>query len=81
MEEALKEILKSLIEQYPVLSSALFGIGLLRAINKPLFALVRAYVEYTLTKKDDEILNKIEESKPYRVIVFLLDWFTSIKVK
>lgn len=66
--------------QYPLLVSGLVFVGILRTINKPLFALLNAYVQATPSEKDDEVLKKVETSKVYTHLVFLLDYFTSIKL-
>lgn len=57
-------------------------IGSLRLINKPLFEFLRAITKFTYwTDRDDKLLSKIETSKIYKTIVFILDWLTSIKLK
>ena len=80
MEALLISLLASAVEQYPVLTSIFIVIGLLRAINKPLFALLRAYAVQTESKADDEFLDQVEASKLYKTISFVLDWTTSIKL-
>lgn len=74
------EIIHSLIDQFPVLSSLLVAIGVLRAIFKPLMTLLEKYVEATPSKKDDKWLLKVKESKYYAGIVWLIDYFASIKM-
>lgn len=53
--------------------------GFLRIINKPLFTALRSYVESTETKEDDKQLEKIERSQAYKMFLFVLDWFASVK--
>lgn len=79
MEEILAFIL-FFISKYPVFASILVVIGALRLINKPLFAIIRSVAEYTESPKDDELLNKVEGSKIYRGICFVLDYLGSIKL-
>lgn len=56
-------------------------VGSLRLVNKPLFAALKAIVEFTYwTEKDNILLAKIESSKVYKGFVFVLDWLTSIKL-
>lgn len=56
-------------------------VGLLRVVNKPLFAGIRSYVQSTESKEDDEMLDAVERSKTYRLVSFILDWTTSVKMK
>ncbi len=81
MEIDFISILLQLIDKYPALSSVIFIVGALRVINKPLFSLARAVVGVTPSKKDDEYLDKVEGSKAYKSIIYILDWFASVKVK
>lgn len=73
-------IFQSLADKYPVVVGILSVMGFLRAIFKPLFAFVRSIAAATETKKDDEFLDKVESSKVYSTISFILDWFASIKL-
>ena len=59
----------------------LMVVGVLRLINKPLFALLRQYVNLTPDKKDNELLDQVEKSKAYQVFLFAIDWLASIKLK
>jgi len=65
---------------HPYILTILMVIGSLRAILKPLFALARAYTQSTETKADDELVDKVEQSKAYKALVFVLDWFASVKL-
>lgn len=73
-------ILSELIAKYPVLASVVGVVGILRLIFKPLFSFFHSYVLATPTSRDDEFLVKVEKSKFYSVIVFLLDYIGSIKL-
>jgi hypothetical protein len=77
----MNELMVSLASQYPMVLAILSGIGLLRAINKPLFALARSFVQATESKSDDVALDKIEQSKVYKGICFLLDYLMSVKLQ
>lgn len=68
-------------QQYPFFSVMLMIIGFLRAINKPLFALIDAGVAATATDKDDIIWKDAKNSKAMETFLFLIDWFTSVKIK
>jgi hypothetical protein len=62
--------------------AAVFAVmGLLRIINKPLFTIIRAIVEMTPDKKDDELLDEFEGSNTYKAFLYALDWFGSVKLK
>ena len=56
-------------------------VGLLRLALKPIVSAVREVVAATATKKDDEFVEKVEESRAWGVFVYLLDWLTSIKLR
>jgi len=80
MEELLYNLLAIGVEKYPILTSIFLVIGVLRAINKPLFVFLRAYVLATPSTSDDAILDSVEKSQVYKAISFVLDWTTSIKL-
>lgn len=65
---------------HPYILTALMIIGSLRAILKPLFALAQAYVKSTETTADDEALDRVEKSKAYKALLFVLDYLASIKL-
>ncbi len=66
--------------QYPIVATILMVVGVLRLVNKPLFAFLNTVVAATPTPKDNEILKKIETSKAYQYISFLLDYLGSVKM-
>lgn len=74
------ELIMALAGKYPVVASIFMVIGVLRAINKPLFAFIQAYVDATPSKKDDALLAKVKASKVYSYMAFFLDWSTSVKL-
>lgn len=74
------EFIIQFASQYPIVASILMVVGVLRLINKPLFAFLNAVVVATPTTKDNEILKKVETSKAYQYISFLLDYLGSVKV-
>lgn len=79
------EGLKGVLEVYALnLPSWLVGlillIGSLRVLLKPLFALAYAITSLTPDKKDDELVKKIEEHKLMKALLFILDWFASVKI-
>ena len=80
MDEIATQILVYLFENFPNASLVFLVIGVLRAINKPLFALLRSYVLATPSVSDDAVLDGVEQSKVYKAISFVLDWSASIKL-
>jgi hypothetical protein len=83
MEQMLM-FLKPMIEAY---SGQLGGaiqviaiIGSLRLVIKPVMGLIEAYVLITPSKEDDLLPAKIKENKAYKMLVYLLDWFASLKL-
>jgi hypothetical protein len=76
----MEELIVMLATKYPALVAIFSVIGVLRAINKPLFALLKSYVGATETKKDDEMLTAVEQSKAYKYLCFVLDYLTSVKL-
>lgn len=61
-------------------ASFLVVVGLLRAVFKPIFAVVQAYVDHTPDKEDNEKLEKLKANRYYKMLVFILDYVTSIKL-
>lgn len=69
-----------LAQKHPVALSVLSALYVLSAINKPLFTLLHKYVEATASSSDNELLNKVENSKVYKAISYLLDWVVRVKL-
>lgn len=77
----MEELMIQAATKYPIVIAILSAIGILRAINKPLFALARSFVAATESKSDDVVLDKIEQSKAYKGLCFVLDWLLSVKLQ
>ena len=56
-------------------------VGTLRLLVKPLMESVKLVMDLTPTKKDNEFLEKVEKSKIYQGVLFVLDWLVSFKPK
>lgn len=80
MELAIAALISDLAVKYPVIISILVVVGVLRAVFKPTFAVLHAYVLATPSKNDDAVLDKVEASGAYKAVAFVLDWVTSIKL-
>ena len=74
------ELIQELILANPNLASVFVVIGVIRTINKPLFSIIRTIVEATPEKEDDKALDRFERSKTYKAILYMLDWFGSVKI-
>lgn len=77
----MEELLISLVSQHPVLASILLVMGFCRSIMKPVMTIYKAYVDFTPSKEDDSFYNKVISSSLYNKVVFLLDYFASIKIE
>lgn len=55
-------------------------IGSARLFIKPVVSLARAYVDFTPSTADNLAMDKVLDSKVYKAVVFLVDWFASIKL-
>jgi hypothetical protein len=66
--------------QYPIIATLLMVIGALRVVFKPIFSVLRAYVEFTPNPADNLALDSVEGSKVYKGIVWFLDFFASVKI-
>ena len=76
----LDNVLEILQGKSGVFVSILVTVGALRLTVKPLLSLLHSYTEKTITKVDDEFLAKVENSKVLKVIFYVLDWVSSIKI-
>lgn len=74
------DIIIDSIKEYPWFTNLVIIMGTLRLIFKPMFSLINVVVEATPTEKDNKIWRRIQESKQMRFIVWLVDYFASIKL-
>lgn len=78
--EWLMALMSGLLVKYPVVVSVLAVVGGLRVVMKPLFALLHAVTDVIPGDKDNQLLGKVEGSKVYAAIAFVLDWAASVKL-
>lgn len=78
--ELIKPLFVAYAGGYGVTVQVLSILGSLRAINKPVMAIITAYVQYTPSVEDDTLPQRIMANKYYRLFCFLLDWAASIKL-
>ena len=77
---AILNFLIPFIAQYPVVSTIFMVIGGLRLFLKPFMAVFKAIVEYTPYDSDDKVFSKVESSKAYKAVCFVLDLLGSVKL-
>jgi len=73
-------ILVEMIAKYPVVMSIVVIVGSLRLLIKPVFEFLIKVADSTETQKDNELLQKVMNSKGYSVVVFLVDYLSSVKL-
>jgi len=76
----MESLILEILSKYPTLAVVLTVVAVARAVNKPLFAFLRALAEATPTPADNLLLEKAEGSKLYKAICFVLDYTLSIKL-
>ena len=74
------ELISSLLIQYPGVSSFLAIVGCCRILIKPTMSVIRGVTKITPTSADDQLADKIEQSKAFKTGVYVLDWLTSIQL-
>ncbi len=88
MEEILVQIIKPLIEalagHYGKIAQAVAiastFMGFVRIMFKPLMVALHELAANTSSSKDNELLEKVESSKAFKIFSFIMDYVLSIKV-
>ncbi len=83
METILQTILGFFVQfaqNWPFLATLIAVMGTFRLFFKPLVTLIHAWVAASPSKKDDEILVKVESSGWYKAIMFIVDYIASVKL-
>ena len=70
----------NLAARYPWLATVFMVIGFLRTFGKPLMTLVEKFAASTPGSRDDILIQKVEASTGYKLLAFVLDWTTSVKI-
>jgi hypothetical protein len=68
------------LSQYEWIKTTVIVIGSLRLVLKPVFSVLRTYVDLTASVKDNEWLKRLEEHKITKAIIYALDWLASVKL-
>jgi hypothetical protein len=75
------DLITQLATTHPIIVTILTFIGLFRAVFKPIFTVLRSYVDATPNPADNKILDNVEGSSVFKAIAFVLDYTMSIKLK
>lgn len=79
LELSAQSFLISYAQKYPLLSLLIMIMGSARLILKPIFAIAHSIAGFTVTDKDNKIIEKIEKSKILKGIFFISDYLFSAK--
>ena len=74
------ELAQSFLASNPTIATILQIVGGLRIFCKPIFSFAKFISSKTKTTRDDEFIQKLEESKVYTILRFGLDWMASVKL-
>ena len=72
--ESFAELVKQLAASNPHIAGVLMAIGTARLFMKP----IREIIRLTPTKVDDEILEKLEKTRWWKMASWGLDWLVSV---
>jgi DMSO reductase anchor subunit len=75
----LAPVLAAYAGDHGVVVQVLSIIGTLRLFFKPIMAAIEVAVAQSESKKDDEVLAKVQGNKIYSLVLFLIDLLASIK--
>ena len=78
--EVILNFVQPFIVQYPVLTKVALVLYFIGLVLKPLLAFAKAIVDITPMVKDNEKLEKVVDSKAYKIIAYCLDWFVRLKL-
>lgn len=77
----LKPLIEAYAGNYSVAIQIVAIVGTLRLLVKPLMTILEVVVKLTPTKADDKLPEVVKNHKAYKLVVYLLDWFASVKLK
>lgn len=67
-------------QTHPKVAAALMVIGTIRLTMKPAMTALHEFTKQTPTEKDDLLLQRLEASRVWRSIAFLIDLLGSVKL-
>ena len=76
----MQEIFNYLVTNYPMVTTLLTALGIIRLVVKPLMAIIHSALDYTGNPTYMALADKIEGNKFYKAIVWALDYLFSIKI-
>jgi len=79
MQEIATQFIMWVLSKSPLFGSAIVMLGTFRLIFKPIMSALMQIVDVTETKTDNEMLQKILDSKWYKVLSWVLDYAVSLK--
>jgi len=79
MEQIIIGLISGFAVKYPIVASVVAVVGTLRLIIKPIMVAAQAVVDATPSEKDNKVVKKVEESKFYKFLMFILDYVASVK--
>ena len=77
----LQPLLETYAGKFGVIVQIVSVIGTIRIIVKPIMVAIEQIVLDTESKKDDLKLEEVKKNKIFKTVIFLLDWFASVKIK
>lgn len=80
LAQALAPVIQGLAGKFGIVTQIIMVIGAFRIVFKPLMTLIEAVVKATPTQADDQVLNTVEASLPFKALQFLVDYVASIKL-
>jgi hypothetical protein len=76
----MQDLIMQFLVAHPSLAVLITIVSVLRTVFKPIMAAIEAGVQASGSDKAKTILTQVEASKPYRVIAFVVDYLTSVKL-
>lgn len=74
------ELIVGLMAANPTFATFITIVGILRVVNKPLFATIQALVEKTETDVDDKWWSDVKAHPAMKSFLWVLDWGASVKL-
>ena len=79
-ESTIMEDLYVLMDQVPAIKTAVYVIVIFRLVFKPFFTILSKYFELSVNAEEGTKLAKFMDSKFYKMLDFIVDYSTSIKL-
>ena len=71
----------TIIKEFPWFADLVMLMGTSRVVFKPLVILIDTLIKEPKTTTDDEKWAAFQKSKYFRAILFVLDYFASVKIR